>query len=68
MLTLSSRYYIIYLKKEVRTSNKNKKEAFYMVLHYLENGSITMKLNIGGKIFNEFFYSEVEYKKFILSL
>lgn len=39
-----------------------------MVLHYLENGSITMKLNIGGKIFNKFFYSEVEYKKFILSL
>ena len=39
-----------------------------MVLHYLEDGSITMKLNIGGKIFSKFFYSEVEYKKFILSL
>ena len=35
-----------------------------MVLHYLEDGSITMKLNMGGKTFNEIFYSEIEYKKF----
>lgn len=34
-----------------------------MVLHYLEDGSITMKLNMGGKTFNEIFYSEIEYKK-----
>ena len=39
-----------------------------MVLHYLEEGSITMKLNMGGKTFNKIFYSEIEYKKFILSL
>ena len=39
-----------------------------MVLHYLEDGSITMKLNMGGETFNEIFYSEIEYKKFILSL
>ena len=39
-----------------------------MVLHYLEDGSITMKLNIGGKTFNKIFYSETDYKKFLLSL
>ena len=39
-----------------------------MVLPYLEDGSIVMKLNIGGKTFNKIFYSEIEYKKFILSL
>ena len=26
-----------------------------MVLHYLEDGSITMKLNMGGKTFNEIY-------------
>lgn len=39
-----------------------------MVLHYSKDGSIMMKLNIGGKTFNEIFYSEIDYKKFILSL
>ena len=39
-----------------------------MVLHYSKDGSITMKLNIGGKSFNKIFYSEIDYKKFLLSL
>ena len=34
-----------------------------MVLHYLEDGSITMKLNMGGKTFNEIFYSLIKIWK-----
>lgn len=33
-----------------------------MVLHYLEDGSITMKLNMGGKTFNEIFILKLSIK------
>ncbi|MFZ7972307.1 hypothetical protein ACO1GZ_02595 [Fusobacterium watanabei] len=36
-----------------------------MVLHYMKDGSITMKLNLRGIILKRIFYSEDEYKNFI---
>lgn len=39
-----------------------------MVLHYLEDGSIAMKLNLRGTILKRIFYSEDEYKNFIITM
>ena len=36
-----------------------------MVLQYMKDGSITMKLNLRGIIVKRIFYSEDEYKNFI---
>ena len=36
-----------------------------MVLHYMKDGSIAMKLNLRGIILKRVFYSEDEYKNFI---
>ena len=35
-----------------------------MVLHYSKDGSITMKLNIGGKTFNKIFILKLTIKNF----
>ena len=36
-----------------------------MVLHYMKDGSIAMKLNLRGTILKRSFYSEDEYQNFI---
>ena len=36
-----------------------------MVLHYMKDGSIAMKLNLRGTILKSIFYSEDEYQNFI---
>ena len=39
-----------------------------MVLHYRKDGSIAMKLNLRGIILKRIFYSEDEYKNFIVTI
>lgn len=39
-----------------------------MVLHYMKDGSIAMKLNLRGTILKRIFYSEDEYKNFIITM
>lgn len=39
-----------------------------MVLHYMKDGSIAMKLNLRGTILKRIFYSEDKYKNFIVTI
>lgn len=39
-----------------------------MVLHFNEDGSISMRLNIRGKIISKIFLTYQEYKEFISQL
>lgn len=39
-----------------------------MVLHYNQDGTISMKLNIRGKVISRIFLTYQDYKKFISQL
>lgn len=39
-----------------------------MVLHFNEDGTISMRLNIRGEIISKFFLTYQDYKKFICQL